>query len=147
MEDITIHLSGRNYSLLHNEIFHLLRGADAVNAFAAGAVSAAPRGALAPGTRGALTAARAHTGHPVGSRFCLWPRAAATRHASFHDLAFRGIGVRPLGELAMGTWPLVTTGSGVVFRVPHVLHRVPSLASQIQLLKAAPPTPPLLAFD
>lgn len=105
-------------------------------------VSAAPRGALAPGTRGASTAARAHTGHPVGSRFCLWPRAAATRQASFHDLAFRGIGVRPRGKQAMGTWPLVTTGSGVVFGVPHVLHRVRSLAGQIQLLKAVPPTPP-----
>lgn len=44
----------------------------------------------------------------------------------------------------MGTWPLVTSGSGVFLGVPHVLRRVRSLASQIQLLKAVPPTPPRL---
>lgn len=53
MEDITIHLAGRNYSLLHNEIFLLLRGAGAINAFAAGGGAHGPTRGIALGhTRG-----------------------------------------------------------------------------------------------
>lgn len=102
MEDITIHLSGRNYSLLHNEIFHLLRGADAVNAFAAGVCG--PTWGVGSGHAWGIDGGEGT--HRAPSRQQVLPLAPSHCHqqAGFHGLAlvgdetFRGIGVKSRGS-------------------------------------------------
>lgn len=137
MEDITIHLAGRNYSLLHNEIFLLLRGAAAVNAFAAGGDARGPTQGAGSGHAWAMAGGGDDTGHPM-YKGSAWVPSGPPRLS----LA----GAEPLGgrwAVAAGRSPPGCSHPGGL-GVPHVLPGLLFAASPVELQKAFPA---LLAFD
>lgn len=135
MEDVTIHLAGRNYSLLHNEIFLLLRGAAAVNAFAAGGDVRGPTQGASSGHAWAM--AGGDTGHPI-YRGSAWVPSGPLR--------LFPAGAEPLGgrwAAAAGRSPPGRSHPGGL-GVPRVPPGLLFAASPIELRRAFPA---LLAFD